>query len=113
MPVFMKYQGVDGSMQGPSHHDLDILSYSIGSGSQAGADLRKGTWLADVTYDGAPAADGTSNTFLFAEKYPSQDGDLLIFDQYASQPISTETGFVGDVFDPAGGGEDSWGLWQI
>src|SRR5262249_32480869 len=81
------------------------LSYSIGS-SQAGADLQKGTWLTDVSYEGSRTADGSSNTLMLAEKHISQDDDLLTFDQYTSHAKSTS-------FVDANGGEDSRGLWQI
>ena len=78
MPAFMKYTGVDGSTEAPAHDDLIIFSYSTGPGSQAGADLRKGTWLTDVTHEDAPAGDGTSNTFMYAEKYPLEDDGYVL-----------------------------------
>ena len=134
MPVFMKYQGVDGSSHAPPIGDPDFLSYSYGSGSQAGADLQKGTWLTDATYDGSPAgtsmetvaktgssdagADGTSSTLMLGEKYLPEDDYVLTFVEHASQPYSTDGGFIGGVFVAAGdvnlnGAEDSRGLWQI
>jgi len=131
MPVYMKYQGVDGSSHAPPLGDPDLLSYSYGSSSQAGADLKKGTWLTDVTYEGSTdgtsmetaadtrssdaGADGTSNTLMLGEKYLPEDDYVLTFVEHTSQPYSTDGGFIGGVFVAAGdvnGAEDSLGLWQ-
>ena len=72
---------------------------------------RYGEWTHDVArfQFGAPeedvivpaAKDGTSNTFMVAEKFQLPDGEyVLTAVQHAGQP-------------GAAGGEDSRGLWQI
>jgi hypothetical protein len=121
---------MESEMAEYTNHRLYDLTIPPASGE---TDVRKGTWLTDVTYDDSPAgtavgtitntdsleldADGTSNTIMIAEKHMSQDGaHVLTSVQHASQTYATGTGFMGGVFVASGdvdGAEDSLGLWQI
>ena len=59
---------------------------------------RYGEWIHDVDVIVPTPMDGTTTTFMFAEKFQLADREHVLTTVQHS---------------PGGNGEDSWGLWQI
>ena len=96
MPAYTQ-SGTVRATRAPAQEDVIVFSVSMGS-SQAAGDVTKGTWLTDVTHVDAPAGDGTSNTFMSAERYNEDEPYVLTAIQHTGvAPIGGVQVACGDV----------------
>jgi hypothetical protein len=92
-----------GNRYGEWIHDVESFQFAV-SEDNARGDNYAGSHVLyqDVTVPVPTMMDGTSNTFMYAEKFRLPDGEYVLtaIQHHANEPSSA-------------GGEDNRGLWQI
>ncbi len=91
-----------GNRYGEWIHDVESFQFAVSEDNARGDNYAGSHALyQDVTVPVPTMMDGTSNTFMYAEKFQLPDGEYVL------------TAVQHHANEPSSAGEDSRGLWQI